>query len=122
MTAALRESFDRFRDLIETALAVDGEATTDELLGEILAGRAQLWPGDGAFVVTQMMLTLQGPLIHAWIGGGILREMIALRPGIEAWGRSMGAQFATIDSRPGWERLYRPFGYERFGEVLRKRL
>lgn len=122
MTAALRAQFARFRGLIDEALAVDAEATADILLDEILAGRAQLWPSDHAFVVTQCKLTPLGGVIHAWMGGGILDEMVALRPGIEAWGRSMGCVYATIDSRPAWDRLYGRFGYERSDGVLRKRL
>lgn len=122
MSAALEAEFARHRPAIVAALAVDDEADADALLAEILAGRAQLWPAEGAFVVTQLMLTPQGPLIHAWIGGGILAEMVALRPGIEAWGRAQGAVYATIDSRPGWERLYGRFGYERVDGILRKRL
>lgn len=122
MSEAIRREFERQRHLIDAALAVDAESTAEELLAEILANRAQLWPSDNAFVVTQCSLTAWGPVIHAWIGGGILAEMVALRPGIEAWGRAKGAVFATIDSRPAWERLYRKFGYERVGEILRKRL
>lgn len=122
MTAALKAQFERHRPAIEAALAVDAEADPDTLLADILAGRAQLWPGEGAFIVTQCVLTPAGGLIHAWIGGGILAEMMAMRPGIEAWGRAMGCAEATIESRPGWDRLYGRFGYERVGDLLRKRL
>lgn len=122
MTAALQAQFERCRQWLEPALAVDGEATADDLLADVLAGRAQLWPGETSVVVTQCVLGPDGPLIHAWCGGGTLEEMMTLRPGIEAWGRSMGAVFATIDSRPGWDRLYGPFGYERVDGLLRKRL
>lgn len=122
MTAAIRGEFERCRAWLEAALAIDAESTADELLAELLAGRAQLWPGDDGCVVTQCLLSSEGPSIHAWCGGGKLDAMVALRPGIEAWGRSMGAIFATIDSRPAWDRLYGPFGYVREGGVLRKRL
>ena len=122
MTAALRSEFERCRAWIDAALSIDGEATPDEVLSEILAGRAQLWPGEDACVVTQCVLGPAGASIHAWAGGGTLAGMVALRPGIEAWGRSMGATWATIDGRPAWDRLYGPFGYERAEGVLRKRL
>ncbi|MEW5685666.1 MAG: hypothetical protein AB1942_12170 [Pseudomonadota bacterium] len=48
--------------------------------------------------------------------------MIQLRAGIEAYGRAMGCQFATIEGRRGWDRLYRSYGYALEGGVLRKRL
>lgn len=122
MTAAIRAEFERCRAWLEPALIIGAENTPDELLDELLAGRAQLWPGDEGCVVTQCVLALDGPTIHAWVGGGKLQGMIALRPGIEAFGRAMGCVWATIDGRKGWDRLYGQFGYERAGEVLRKAL
>lgn len=123
MTAALRREFERCRPWLEAALAVDAEATADELLAQVLAGRAQLWPSDDAVVVTQCLIGPEGPSIHAWCGGGTLSAMVALRPGIEAWGRSMGATTATIASRPAWARLYGPHGYVLGADgVLRKTL
>lgn len=122
MTAAIRGEFERCRGWIEAAIAIDRETTPEALLAELLSGRAQLWPGEAACVVTQCLIGPDGGTIHAWLGGGMLSEMLALRPGIEAWGRSMGCTAATIEGRKGWERLYGPFGYERVGDVLRKAL
>lgn len=123
MTAAIRSEFDRCRPWIETAISIDRETSAEALLEELLSGRAQLWPSEHACVVTQCILSPEGGSIHAWLGGGILSEMLALRPGIEAWGRVMGATWATIEGRKGWERLYGPFGYALGDDgVLRKRL
>lgn len=122
MTAALKAQFDRCWPLLEPALALDREDTRDGLLAQILAGQAQLWPGEDCAIVTQCVLNDGVGSIHAWLGGGRLCGMLALRPGIEAWGRAMGCAFATIDGRKGWERLYRPFGYEPHEGLLRKAL
>ena len=122
MTEALDAQFRRVWPLIAPALHMEAEDTEQGLLAEILAGRAQLWPGEACAIVTQCIRSAEGGTIHAWLGGGNLREMLALRPGIEAWGRAMGCSWATIDGRKGWERLYRRFGYEPDGEVLRKAL
>lgn len=121
MTAALRREFERCWPWLAPALALHGEDTQEGLRAEILTGRAQLWPGERCAVVTQCVLGPDGGSIHAWLGGGKLRGMLALRPGIEAFGRAMGCTFATIDGRKGWERLYRRFGYEPHdGGLLRK--
>lgn len=122
MTAAIRAQFARCRDWIEAALAVDAEATADELLAQLVAGKAQLWPGERACVITQCALTPDGPTLHVWCGGGELSEMASLRPGIEAWGRSMGCIWITGESRKAWDRLLKPFGYVRDGDRLRKAL
>jgi len=120
MTAALRAQYERAWPHLAPALYLWAEDTREGLLGEILSGRAQLWPGEDCAIVTQCVRSEEGGSIHAWLGGGNLRGMLALRPGIEAWGRAMGCAWATIDGRRGWERLYRRFGYERDGDLLRK--
>jgi hypothetical protein len=122
VTDALRSQFERCRPWIAEALAVDAEATPDELLEEVLSGRAQLWPGEDCCLITQCVDHPDGRTIHTWCGAGKLSGMMALRPGIEAWGRSMGAVWGTIESRKGWDRLFAPHGFYRDGDVLRKAL
>lgn len=122
MTSALEAQFDRCWPLLRPALEMHQEDTREGLRAEILSGRAQLWPSEDCAIVTQCVMTDGVGSIHAWLGGGRLQGMLALRPGIEAWGRAMGCDFATIDGRKGWERLYRRFGYEPHGGVLRKAL
>lgn len=123
MTAALMAQFFRLRDVLKEATDVEGDVTVAEVLDEVLAGRAQLWPGDASVLVTQCVEHDGVRAIHAWLGGGILSELASMRPGVEAFGRAMGARFATIDGRPGWERFYRRYGYKLDDDgVLRKAL
>lgn len=124
MTQALVAQFNRLLPQIAQAIAIDREVTAGEVLDEVLAGRAQLWPGEASFLVTQCVVAEDGTrAIHAWLGGGILSELAELRPGVEAFGRAMGAQFATIDGRPGWRRFYEKAGYRPDDDgVLRKAL
>lgn len=123
MTAAIRAQFDRCRAWLEPAITIDNETTPDALLADLIAGRAQLWPGAASCIVTQCVLAPHGPSIHGWLGGGDLADLVSLTPGIEAFGRAMGCEWATIEGRRGWARVYGPFGYVLDGEgVLRKRL
>lgn len=123
MTAAILAEFERCRPWLVEALRIDQENTPDELLTELLTGRAMLWPAERGCIVTRCALTERGPEIHAWLGAGELRELVALRPGIEAFGRIMGCAWATINGRKGWRRLYEPFGYVAEPDgVLRKAL
>lgn len=122
MTAPLQAQFERCLAWLAPAIAHGGEETAEAVLAEVLAGRAQLWPGEAAALVTQCVRTGEGGTIHAWLGGGSLDELLALRHGVEAFGRAMGCTWATIEGRRGWERLYRPCGYHQHGGLLRKRL
>lgn len=122
MSEAIRAQFERCREWLFPALEIGAENTPEELLGELVSGRAQLWPGEASALVTQLIAGAKGRSIHAWLGGGKLSELIQLRPGVETWGRSMGAEWATIDGRKGWAKVFRRLGYAWDGEVLRKAL
>jgi len=92
-------------------------------LAELIArGQAMLWSGEEGALVTQCLITPEGRFLHCWLGGGALRALLGLRPGVEAWGRAMGCEFASIEGRKGWDRVFQPFGYVRAGDELRKRL
>jgi hypothetical protein len=109
--------------LLEPALKAgrDNE-TREDIERELAANRAQLWVGDGAVLLTQLIRNDEGRWVHCWLGGGSLRGLLDMRGGIEAWGRSMGCEFASIDGRKGWDRVFARFGYERVGGELRKAL
>lgn len=98
------------------------DATEAELIEDLKAGRAQLWPGDTAAMVTQVLDNQDGRALHVWIAGGALDGILALKPGVEAWGRAMGCNYVSINSRPGWTRLLRDDGFALVGEELRKLL
>lgn len=97
--------------------------TTDAgLVEELGANRAQLWRGDTAAVVTQCVERHDGRALHVWLAGGALRGVLALRPGIEAWGRAQGCEFMTINGRTGWARVLGRHGYRNVAGELRKDL
>ena len=62
------------------------------------------------------------PHIHVWLGGGDLADLLALRPGVEAWARAHGAVAARINGRRGWTRALRRLGFAPCGDELRKAL
>ena len=98
------------------------DATEEELLCELRAGRAQLWFGETAAVVTQCIVDGEGRSVHVWLAGGDLAGVMALRPGIEAWGRAQGCLFISIDGRTGWRRVLRSHGYVHQGSELKRML
>jgi hypothetical protein len=100
----------------------DADVKPEALLALLQSNQAQLWPGERCALVTQLINTPEGRCLHVWLGGGDLKSLLDLRAGIEAWGRVQGAEFATIDGRRGWDRLFRPFGYGRAGGEVFKRL
>jgi hypothetical protein len=98
------------------------DADEAELIADLISGVAQLWPGERSAMVTQVFEALDGPSLHVWLAGGELDDILALKPGIEAWARARGCRWVTIEGRRGWERLLKAGGFERVGDELRKRL
>lgn len=110
------EEWNRARHWLVPALE---DATEDEVLNDLLLNRAQLWRGDGGAIVTQLVAA-DPPNITVWLGGGDVATLLALRPGIEAWGRQQGAREARINGRTGWARALRDAGFrEHDGELVK---
>ena len=92
------------------------DTTEAEVIAELLAGRATLWPGEKSAFVT--VLYEDPPRMHAWLGGGDGADMEALSTGMSACARAQGAKWVTVNGRRGWKRKLRKHGFEpRDGEL-----
>lgn len=98
------------------------DATEEEVIAELAANRAQLWPGERSAMVTMLNNTPEGRCLHIWLAGGDMHELVAMTPGLEAWGRQQGCHYANIHGRRGWERVGRNLGWYAHDGELRKRL
>ena len=110
--------WERCAGWLQAALDHAGEHTLEHVHDECLNGRAILWPGERCAIVTHVI----DRELHCWLGGGDLRELLTLRPGIEAWGRAAGCTHATLKGRTGWARLFASFGYAPSDGEMRKPL
>ena len=98
------------------------DATEAELIDALMTGKAMIWPGDTAAMVTSLEEGPEGRFLHVWLAGGDLDGVMALKPGVEAWGRAMGCKFVNINGRRGWARLLRGDGFALIDGELRKPL
>ncbi len=77
------------------------------------SGQARFWECDSAAIIAEMREYPSGVLeVHGTVAAGELAGIKTLIPLAEAWGRSLGATRASIDSNPVWARLMRAEGYE----------
>ena len=91
-----------------------------EVFGLLISNQAQLWLGERSAMVLQLLTP--PPIVHIWLAGGDLDDLLSMRGGMEAWGRSQGCEAVTINGRRGWARVLKPYGYEPDGDELRKAL
>ena len=98
--------------------------TLDWLDEQILQCKAQFWRTDNAALVTEFKAYPAGAVdIHVVIAAGDMREIIeVLAPLAEDMGRANGCIAATVESRAGWAKALKPYGYEAFQTVVRKEL
>lgn len=119
--AEFLRTWNRCRDWLLAALE-PGCGDEASLLADLAAGRAQLWMGEAAALVTQCVVDGRGPCLHVWLAGGELEDILAMRPGVEAWARARGFERVTINGRRGWSRVLRRYGYAQVGDELVRRL
>lgn len=117
-TQAILSEFNAARDVLLPALE---DATEDEVLNDLLLNRAQLWRGERSAMVTTLNAAPE-PYLMVWLGGGDLRELLAMQPMVASWAKQQGAQVARINGRAGWARALKAIGFEPDGEDLRKPL
>lgn len=91
---------------------------------QILEGKVQFWRSENAALLTEIKPYPTGARdIHVVISVGDLREIIGiLRPLAEQYGRDNGCIGATVESRAGWARALKPYGYEAHQLTVRKEL
>lgn len=118
MSPAVAAEWERCRAWILPALQHD---TEEHLIEELAAGRAQIWGAADAALITQLV-NAEEPALHIWLAGGNLHSILALQPGLEAWGRAQGAKGLWLNGRKGWARVLSKTGFEVVGEELRRAL
>jgi hypothetical protein len=97
---------------LERALGVIGTHSLADVVDLAKDRRAQIWEGDGALVVTELIDYPLCKTLRYWLIAGSLEGAFAMQPRIEAWGRSEGATRADAIGRRGWERTPRQEGWK----------
>lgn len=114
---------DRCRPWIEAALAYSGGTHTFKNVSDsILSGTMQLWPADKACAVTEIVLYPSKKVLHVFLAGGEMDQIIDMQKSAEIWGRNQGCTSMTIAGRSGWKRVLAKHGYEEKFVTLAKEL
>lgn len=117
--AGYRRFRDRFAEAMDPAFY-----PIEYLDGLILAGRARLWAAEHAAIVAEIKDYPGGArVVHGLVAAGRIEDINRLLiPLAEAWGKAAGCTHAIIESRSGWMRALRAYGYEPHQVAVRKEL
>lgn len=115
MTETASEAWARCRGYIEAALEHAGDGwTINDVASGVEAGDFHFWPGAACAVVTEFVGSPRTRVLNFWLLGGSLRELLTMRPHIEAWGVAKGCERAMgggLCGKRGWARVLGPAGY-----------
>lgn len=99
-----------------------------DLLRLLLADQYQLWSAAEGQAIDAMMLTrvVEFPGAKACemaaAFGENSKEWVGFIGEVEDWARGQGCGLMQPIGRPGWERVLKPFGYEKTHVLLEKKL
>lgn len=118
------EAWQRCREWIAAALEhADGGFGIDDIAEGIAAGRFHFWPGERCAVVTEFWTGPRLKTLNFWLLGGDLKELLAMRPDIEAWAIAQGCKRALGGGvRPEWGRVLAKAGYTPRWTIFAKEL
>jgi len=94
------------RHHIEAALEYSGGTHVyEDVERAILSGRMQIWPGKKSAAVTEIIEYARKKVLHVFLAGGEMDELIDMIDSATAWGRTQGCTSLTLSGRRGWERV-----------------
>jgi hypothetical protein len=101
------------RHHIEAALEYSGGTHLYEDVEQgILSGRMQIWPGQESVAVTEIIEYARKRVLHVFLAGGDMAELIDMIDSAAAWGRTQGCTSLTMSGRKGWERVLDRHGFK----------
>lgn len=94
------------------------------LAQRVLNGTVKVWATDDAALMTEIKDYPTGASdIHVLLAAGNIESIVGeLREEAEDWAKAHGCLAALIESREGWAKALKPFGYETHQTTVRKEL
>lgn len=91
---------------------------------QVLGGQCRVWACDDAALITEIKEYPTGARdIHVLAAAGNMSRIVGeLRSEAEEWARSIGCIGVLVESREGWGKALKPYGYSTHQTVVRKEL
>jgi len=113
---------ERCKDWIESALEYGGGTHLyEDIVKSIVAGEMQLWPAKDSCLVTEITVYPQKKVLHVFLGGGDLQEILGMHSDVVQWAISQGCESLTMTGRKGWVKALKNDGWQAQLVLLEKR-
>lgn len=104
---------ERCKGWIESALEYGGGTHYyEDIVEAILAGRMQLWPAKDSCLVTEITVFPRKKVLHVFLGGGDLEEIIGMHESVVQWAIEQGCESLTMTGRKGWLKALKDDGWK----------
>lgn len=111
------------QELIESALAEGGDTHTyQDVRDSIISGAMQLWLGNDACAVTEIVIYPRKKVLHVFLAAGKMETIVDMLESAEKFGKANGCTSITIAGRHGWKRVLSDEGFKHTLTVLEKGL
>jgi len=103
------QELEKYRPLIEAALAYDGgKSTWEDVVEEVTSGRAFLMvhPSGKSVAVLQPIRE-----VHLWAASGEIGEIFEMEEEAATRARNSGFDRMTLNGRKGWQRVFKSRGW-----------
>ena len=110
MTYPPHQELEKYRSLIEAALAYDGgKSTWEDVVEEVTSGRAFLMvhPSGKSVAVLQPIRE-----VHMWAVSGEIGDIFEMEEEAATRARASGFDRMTLAGRKGWERVFKSLGWK----------
>ena len=113
---------ERCRGWIEAALEYGGGTHYyEDIVKAISEGRMQLWPAKDSCLVTEITSYPRKKVLHVFLGGGDLNEILGMHQSVVQWAISQGCESLTMTGRKGWVKALQNDGWKSQLVLLEKR-
>lgn len=117
------EQFHARRKYIEDALEyAKGTHTLDDIWNGVVRGDFQFWPGDKSAVITEIQIYPQTKVMHIFLAGGDLEELLQMEKSVRAYAQTIGCNSMSISGRRGWVRIFERDGWKEVCTTIAKEL
>ncbi len=108
----MRHNIHGYREPIERALAYSGGTHTfNDVVKMVRDHRAQLWTNRDSAAVTEILFYPQKRVLHCFLAGGKLADILEMMPYAAQWGQASGCTGFTVAGRKGWSRVLSRHGW-----------
>lgn len=108
----IESELERCRPWIEAALEYcHGTHDYQDVVDALYNGTMQLWPAPKGCIVTQIVVYPKKKVIHVFLGGGELEQIMDMHKDVIAWAKEQGCSAGMTNGRFGWKKPLEKHGW-----------